>query len=171
MIKRLGKCIGNLLQLVNIVYCILVQHKRSSFFPFRWEVSFWAMLSWICAATWVSGQPGLRTSGNSRSYPPVPCLCHGVKELLTIMDFSFVYFSESMLCFCLPRRGPCSSISFHHSSSSHIFFNLFPLCLPSWNHIPSCHCSVLLHFLFFSQSAHRCANPSYNYNGAWLKLI
>lgn len=37
------------------------------------------------------------TSGNSRSYPPVPCLRHGVKQLLTIMDFSFVYLPGSML--------------------------------------------------------------------------
>lgn len=79
--------------------------------------------------------------------------------------------SQDRCCFCLPRWRPCSNISFHHSSSPHIFFNLFPLCLPSWNHIPGCHCSVLLHFLFLSQSAHLCANPSHNCNGAWLKLV
>lgn len=164
---------GNLLQLGSIMYCILFQHQRSFFFSFHSVERFHseprsaerALPPRLC------GQPGLRTSGNSRSSPPVPCLCHGVKELLTIMDFSFVYLSESMPCFCLPRRRACSNISSHRSSSSHIFFNLFPLCLPSWNHIPGRHCSVLLHFLFVSQSAHLWANPSHNFNGAWLELV
>lgn len=71
--------------------------------------------------------------GASRQCP----VCHGVKELLTIIDFSFVYLSESMFCFASQGRDrPCISISFHCSSSSHIFFNLFPPCLPSWKHIP-----------------------------------
>lgn len=51
------------------------------------------------------------------------------------------------------------SLTFSHSA------------LPSWNRIPGCHCSVLLHFLFSSQSAHLCANPCRNFNGAWLELV
>lgn len=123
--KRPGKCMGNLLQLVSITYCVFFQHQRSSFLPLCWEVSF--TLSWMCAGhltVWRVWPPY-----KWQLEEPVPCLCHRVKELLTIMDFSFVCLSESMLCFCLPRRRPCSNISSHRSSSSHIFFNLFPLCL------------------------------------------
>lgn len=165
MIKRLGKCIGNLLQLASIMHCILFQHKRSSFFALCWE----AGPAESVLPPLLSGQPGLRTSGNSRSFPPVPCLCHEAKELLTVMDFSFVYLSESMLCFCLSGRGPRSNISFHNSSSSHFFFKLFPLCTALIG-TTSPVAPVCLHFLFSSQSAHLCANPCYSYNGARLKL-
>lgn len=85
-------------------YCALdFFPEQEKFFPSTLLRGF--TLSWIRAATWVCGQPGLRTSGNLRSYPPVPCLCHRVKQLLTNMDFSFVYLSKSMLSFSLPRRG------------------------------------------------------------------
>lgn len=168
MIKRLGKSTGNLLQLVSIKHCILFQHKSSSFFPLHWEVLFWATLSSICAATQLSG---LRASGNWRSYPPAPRLCHRVKELLTIMDFSFVYLSESMLCFCLLRQGPCSNVSFHRSSSSHIFFNLFPSACPHGTASPG---AIAQSFSTSSSSPKVhifVQKPSHNYNIAWLKLV
>lgn len=138
------------------------------FFILGSEVLFWATLSWICP----SGQPPWPPYGWRPQLEELPAgvSATGLKSCLQSWIFH-LYLSESMLCFCLHGRGPRCNISFHHSSSSHIFFNLSPPRLPSWNRIPGCHCAVLLAFLLLSQSAHRRANPSSSYNGAWLKLV
>lgn len=112
---------------------------------------------------WVCGQPGLHTSGNLRSYPPVPCVCHGVKQLLKIMDFSFVYLSELMLSFSRPRQGyllatvPFTTL--HRLTFSLTFsHSVCPRKTTSPVAIAQSFSTNL--FLSLSQSSHLCANPS-----------
>lgn len=97
------------------------------FSAFCWEL-FLSQMQLIQHCHTTVWPAGVAIRGANRQCP----VCHRVKELLTIIDFSFVYLSESMFCFAsLDRDRPCISISFHCSSPSHIFFNLFPLHLPS----------------------------------------
>lgn len=97
-----------------------------------------------CLASLTSVQVATRGSNHR-----CPASATGLKSSLQSWIFH-LSISESMFCSFLPGQGLCISVFFHHSSSSHIFFNLFPLCLPSWNHTPLFLCSVFLHFLFFS---------------------
>lgn len=114
----------------------------------------------------VSGQPGLRTSGNWSSYPPVPCFCHGVKELLTIMDFSIVYLPESMLCFASPDGDSVATFPF--TTPHRLTFSL------TFSHSACPHGTttpVAIAQSFSTSSSSLWANPNYSYSGAWLKLV
>lgn len=141
----------NLWQLVSISYCILFSIRRA-----RFRVVFGVLLGGLalslvrltqrCHLGAGPARPPYEGQSEELTAGALP-LPRGLKSSLQSWIFHLSISQNRCQCFCLPGRGRCISISFHPSSSSHVFFNLFPLRLPSWIHIPFCRRSVFLRFL------------------------